>query len=40
VHNINEIPICIEVLNIYSNEFIVRELKNTKIEVLEMKMPN
>ena len=40
VHNINETPIYIEVLNIYSNEFIVRELKNTKIEVLEMKMPN
>ena len=40
MHNINEIPICTEVLNIYSNEFIVIELKNTKIEVLEMKMPN
>ena len=40
MHNINAIPIYIEVLNIYSNEFIVREFKNTKIEVLEMKMPN
>ena len=40
VYNINEIPICGEVLKIYLYEFIIRELTNTKIEVLEMKMPN
>lgn len=40
MHNINEIPISGEALKICLYEFIVRELTNTKIEVLEMKMPN
>ena len=38
VHNIQEIPTIGEVLNFFGYKFIIREVTNTKIEMVEMKI--